>query len=132
MPGLIFKDASDEDTLQLLESLGNTISNTVVQVNDEDRLKLHLAAVFCNNFVNHIYALMESYCTKENIDFKLLLPLIQETSSRLSDSNASVAQTGPALRNDTATIEKHLDLLSAHPQLKEIYTLFTKSIQHQL
>jgi hypothetical protein len=75
---------------------------------------------------------MESYCTKENIDFKLLLPLIQETSSRLSDSNASVAQTGPALRNDTATIEKHLDLLSAHPQLKEIYMLFTKSIQHQL
>ena len=128
----IIIDASDEGTLQLLESLGNTISNTVVQVNDEDRLKLHLAAVFCNNFVNHIYALMESYCTKENIDFKLLLPLIQETSSRLSDSNASVAQTGPALRNDTATIEKHLDLLSAHPQLKEIYTLFTKSIQHQL
>lgn len=128
----IIIDASDSDTLHLLEALANTISNTVVQVNDEDRLKLHLAAVFCNNFVNHLYALMESYCQKEKLDFNLLIPLINETSSRLSERNASGAQTGPAIRNDVITIEKHLQLLAAHPQLKNIYTVFTKSIQEQL
>jgi hypothetical protein len=43
----------------------------------------------------------------------------------------SLAQTGPALRNDTVTIEKHTDLLRQHPQLKNLYLLFTKSIQQQ-
>jgi hypothetical protein len=41
----------------------------------------------------------------------------------------SDAQTGPAVRNDESTIAKHLQLLEAHPQLKEMYQLFTKSIQ---
>ncbi len=125
----IIIDASDEQTLQVLESLALSISDKVVQAGDEERGKLHLAAVFCNNFVNHIYAQMEMYCTKERLDFKLLIPLIQETANRLDEMAPSDAQTGPAVRNDESTIAKHLQLLEAHPQLKEMYQLFTKSIQ---
>jgi hypothetical protein len=91
-------------------------------------LKLHLAAVFCNNFVNHIYVLTEDYCKKETIDFKLLLPLIKETAERLEDISPSQSQTGPAIRNDRPTIEKHLALLQNHPQLQKIYSIFTESI----
>jgi predicted short-subunit dehydrogenase-like oxidoreductase (DUF2520 family) len=127
----IIIDASDEATLALLEELGDSISTRVVEVNDDQRAKLHLAAVVCNNFVNHLYSLIQEYCIKESLDFNLLLPLIRETSSRLENMDPSLAQTGPALRNDTVTIEKHTDLLRQHPQLKNLYLLFTKSIQQQ-
>ena len=53
---------------------------------DDQRLKLHLAAVLCNNFVNHLYALTERYCKMEGLDFQLLLPLIKETAARWSFS----------------------------------------------
>jgi len=38
-------------------------------------------------------------------------------------------QTGPAARGDEAVIQKHLQLLDDAPQLKNIYTLMTQSIQ---
>jgi predicted short-subunit dehydrogenase-like oxidoreductase (DUF2520 family) len=128
----ILIDANDEETLRELLSVAESISHSVVKADDEQRLKLHLAAVFCNNFVNHIYVLMEAYCKKEGLDFKLLIPLIQETAQRLDTMSPSIAQTGPAVRNDTATIEKHLKLLEADPSLKMLYQALTQSIQQQV
>lgn len=125
----ILVDGSDTPTKQLLLSLAYSVSTQVVEANDEQRLKLHLAAVFCNNFVNHIYFLMEQFCNQEGLDFRLLIPLIQETSRRLSHSSPSKAQTGPAIRKDITTLDKHLSILEEQPHLKELYLLFTRSIQ---
>lgn len=124
-------DASDPETLQLLEGLAHSISEKVVEGDDDYRLKLHLAAVFCNNFTNHLYALMEAYCEKEGIDFHLLIPLIQETAMRLNELLPSQAQTGPAVRKDRETIKKHLALLQSDARLRDVYELLTKSIQYQ-
>lgn len=121
-------DASDESTLHELEILAGSISDKVVKAGDEERLKLHLAAVICNNFVNHLYALAEGYCKKEGLDFHLLHPLIKETAARLNEIPPSASQTGPALRNDRTTIKKHLELLKEYPGLQKIYELLTESI----
>jgi len=122
-------DANDEQTLAELLRLGESISSMMVQAGDDQRLKMHLAAVFCNNFVNHIYALMEDYCRKEGIDFTLLTPLIEETALRIKEMAPSKVQTGPAVRNDSNTIKKHLQLLQSHPHLKKVYEVLTSSIQ---
>ena len=124
----ILIDASDKRTLHLLDVLAHTVSDRVYVAGDEMRLKMHLAAVMVNNFTNHLYALVEKYCRDEGLDFYLLLPLIKETASRLEDIPPSRTQTGPAVRNDTATIEKHLVLLEKFPQLKRLYEQFTDSI----
>lgn len=125
----ILIDASDRETLDLLDVLAHTISSQVYVANDAERLKLHLAAVMVNNFTNHLYSLVENYCHEEGLNFYLLLPLIEETASRLQDLSASKTQTGPAIRNDTITLEKHLELLKKYPQLRKVYALFTESIQ---
>lgn len=125
----IILDASDQETLQLLDDLAHSITDKVSTADDDHRLKLHLAAVFCNNFVNHIYTLMEVYCKKEGLDFQLLLPLIKETATRLDTLSPQKVQTGPAIRRDDTTISKHLHLLEGYPQLKELYQFFTRSIQ---
>ena len=124
-------DASDAGTLSQLDELAHSISEKVVNAGDEERLKLHLAAVFVNNFVNHLYALPESYCKSEGIDFSRLLPLIRETADRLTDLPPSKSQTGPAFRHDRETIHKHLQLLEKYPELKKIYEQMTESIEKQ-
>ncbi|MFN2458042.1 MAG: Rossmann-like and DUF2520 domain-containing protein [Chitinophagaceae bacterium] len=125
----IIIDASDKETLNTLTHLAESISATVLQAGDDERLKLHLAAVFCNNFVNHLYVLAEKFCRQEGLDFKLLVPLIKETALRVENTMPSEAQTGPASRYDMQTISKHLELLQQYPQLKNFYELFTQSIQ---
>jgi predicted short-subunit dehydrogenase-like oxidoreductase (DUF2520 family) len=129
----VFFEGNDEVAQKKLETLANSISSqTSTSTGDEYRLKLHVAAVFVSNFTNHLYALAESYCKKEGLDFRHLLPLIEETALRTRTTLPSQSQTGPAIRHDTETIEKHLELLKEHPRLKNIYTLLTESIQQSI
>ncbi|MEN9568895.1 MAG: hypothetical protein RL172_126 [Bacteroidota bacterium] len=121
-------DASNEQSLELIKQLAQSISDMVQQVNDADRLKLHLAAVVTNNFTNHLYALTHKFCADENLDFNMLLPLIEETTQRLHNHAPAGMQTGPAIRNDTATLDKHLRLLARHPDLRNVYLKLTDSI----
>jgi predicted short-subunit dehydrogenase-like oxidoreductase (DUF2520 family) len=127
----IIIDASDAQTFEQLTALAGSISEQVIVAGDEQRAKLHLAAVFCNNFVNHLFTLMQEYCKAEGLDFELLKPLIRETAMRIESLPPADAQTGPAIRHDQNTINAHLKLLQDHPGLAKFYNLFTQSIQQQ-
>ena len=123
-------DGNTEDDLALITEFANSISNHVQHAGDEQRLKMHVAAVMVSNFTNHLYALAKAYCLKEKVDFTMLLPLITAVAERLYEYEPAAVQTGPALRNDSATIQKHMALLQHHPSLKMMYALFTESIKN--
>jgi predicted short-subunit dehydrogenase-like oxidoreductase (DUF2520 family) len=126
----VYFEASDEKAAGTLGRLAGSISSKPPLTADgEDRLKLHVAAVIANNFTNHLYALAEQFCLKEKIDFRQLMPLIEETVQRLKTSSPADTQTGPAVRNDELTLQKHLDILKDHPHLKKVYSFLTESIQ---
>jgi len=128
----MFVDGSDEITKAKLTALADSIAPAqVAAASDAQRQQLHLAAVIVNNFTNHLYALAEDYCRKEGLDFKQLLPLIDETTARIKSVSPAQSQTGPAIRHDKETIQKHLALLKDYPQLKNIYLLLTESIQQE-
>ena len=122
-------ETENEQDYQLLENLGNCISKKVFQINSEQRKSLHVAAVFVCNFVNHLYQIGNEICEANQIPFEVLHPLIQETAQKILEITPKEAQTGPALRNDTKTIQKHLDFLSDE-NYTTIYKLLTQSIQN--
>lgn len=123
-------DGNTNDTVTLIEDFAKTLSPLVKRLAEEDRFKLHVSGVFVNNFTNHLYAVAEDFCSKENLDFKLLFPLIQSTAQRIKEISPKDIQTGPAHRNDVFTLDKHLRLLSAHPKLKYLYLKLTDSIMN--
>ena len=73
---------------------------------------------------------MEDFCQREGISFNMLKPLIKETAERIETVSPAAAQTGPAIRQDSNTLQKHLAMLESYPHLKAIYGLFTDSIAH--
>ena len=117
----------DED-LVLLEKLASIISDNVFIIDSEQRKYLHIAAVFTNNFVNHLYKIGFDICRENNIPNETLYPLILETAQKIVHTNPDNVQTGPALRNDKNIIGKHLNLLSG--EKKKIYQTLTESIQN--
>jgi predicted short-subunit dehydrogenase-like oxidoreductase (DUF2520 family) len=127
----IYVAGNDETARTQLQLLADGISfqPPAKTADDEQRLKLHVAAVLVSNFTNHLYALAEEYCKKEGIDFTQLRPLIEETALRIHESSPQQVQTGPAIRHDGETIKMHLSLLDSHPVLKNIYIFLTESIQ---
>ncbi len=121
-------DGNLEEVKQELSRFANTWSSQVAFANDEKRVSTHIAAVMVNNFSNHLFALTEEFCNKEGVDFRILLPLVQQTVSRLSAMPSALLQTGPAARGDIAVIDKHLQLLNRYPQLRNLYLKITESI----
>ncbi len=112
-----------------LEKLAKSISNSVNKIDGKQRKALHVSAVFVCNFTNHLYQIGNKICLENNIPFHILQPLIEETAQKIKSLSPKEAQTGPAVRNDTKTIEKHIDFLKDENQ-KEIYIILTKSIQN--
>lgn len=121
-------EAENDEDLNTLQQLALAIGKKTYPINSQQRKKLHVSAVFVNNFTNHLYKIGNDICKEHNIPFEILHPLIQETASKIKYLSPKEAQTGPAIRNDEKTIEKHLSLLNK--EQKKIYNLLTKSIQN--
>ena len=127
-PITILINGEDESTIETLEEFCSRWAEKVTTATDEDRQRLHIAAVFVNNFTNHLFAVAKKYCTDNALDFKLLLPLAAETFSKIKKANQAQIQTGPARRGDEETIKKHLKLLDQYPAAQELYQQLTESI----
>ncbi len=121
-------EGSDEATVDKLEALAKTISQNVHRVDEEQRKWIHVAAVFANNFTNHIYGVSESILLGHGLPFDILKPLIYRSIENLQQNSPAELQTGPAARGDMQTIEKHLMLLADDARLQKIYEILTQSI----
>lgn len=120
-------EANTPENKKFLRNVASILSDKVFEVDSEQRRALHLSAVFVNNFSNHLFALADDYCQKNDLPFEILRPLIKETVSKIETLDPISAQTGPALRNDKKTISAHLEMLDE--DTKKIYTILTESIQ---
>lgn len=125
----IFITAEDEEIRDRLIALAKQLSPQVFPLAEEQKAWLHLAAVFANNFSNHTLALSERICASAGISFAWLKPLIRRTLDQALATGPAASQTGPAVRNDQRTIEKHIELLRHHPEWQQLYALLTESIR---
>ena len=121
-------EAENKEDYLLLETVAKAIGVKTYTINSRQRKALHVAAVFVNNFTNHLYKIGNDICEEHQVPFEILHPLIQETSEKIKTLSPEKAQTGPAIRNDDKTIENHLELLEKKQQL--IYKLITQSIKN--
>jgi predicted short-subunit dehydrogenase-like oxidoreductase (DUF2520 family) len=122
-------ESENDSDFELLKKVAESISNSVFEINSQQRKALHISAVFVNNFVNHLYQIGNEICIENNVPFEILKPLILETANKVMSLSPKEAQTGPAKRNDTKTIEAHLDFLS-NENHTTIYKILTQSIQN--
>lgn len=112
-------EANTNEAQIKIKLLAQSISNNVHHVNSQQRVYLHLAAVFANNFSNSLYTSAAVLLKEQNLSLRLLHPLMIETALKAIELDSQTAQTGPAVRNDKHTIEKHLALLKSQPTLKK-------------
>jgi predicted short-subunit dehydrogenase-like oxidoreductase (DUF2520 family) len=122
-----FIEACDSDTLEAIKGIASKVSDHVLEMSSEKRKKLHLAAVFACNMVNHCYRLAEKVLEEEGIDFSLYMPLIQETANKVKELSPRQAQTGPMVRYDKKIMDAQIALINDE-RTRQIYRLMADSI----
>ena len=124
----LFIEASDEETRSVLKDLASSAGCLIFEAGTESRCMLHTAAVFVSNFTNHMLTAGKQISSVAGFSFDILVPLIRETIQKAIENSPENSQTGPAIRNDLITLEKHLELLSFSPELRRLYDEVSKSI----
>lgn len=124
----VFIEASSPENGKILGHIAEKISSQVTVLNSEQRLHLHVAAVFACNFVTHFYTVAGEVLKPQKVPLDVLKPLIMETAHKVQEMEPVKAQTGPAVRYDHDVIEKHLDTLEDFPEFKKIYKIVSESI----
>ena len=126
----LFVEASQQQDVELLTTLANSLSNNVYQYSSKQRQTLHLAAVFACNFSNYCYDMAQQIVDAEQVDFSLLYPLILETAEKATHNEPKQMQTGPAMRGDQNILNLHTQLLAAfnRADLAQVYALMSEGI----
>lgn len=124
----IFVTSDQSSISSMLLKLASSISDKVYEVNDDQRLKLHLSAVLTNNFMNHLAVKAKALLESNNLEYEMITPLLEMTFDKITRKPYNMTQTGPAKRGDALVLEKHIALLSNDPYLKEVYEAMSNSI----
>jgi len=123
-----YVEAVDPTDLDIVRQMAYSLSENVYETDSEQRLYVHLAAVFACNFSNHMYAIAYKLLQEKGLSFVPLLPLVDETVRKIHQLNPVGAQTGPARRWDRMIMNKHESLLKTCPAIADIYKKVSESI----
>ena len=117
--------------MRVLRCLAELLSDNIYELSSDERRWLHVAAVFCCNFTNHMATLASRLLEAHDIPFSVMLPLMEETIQKLHTLPPREAQTGPAARGDQSVMERHVRMLLEERQddLAELYKTISQSIQ---
>lgn len=121
-------EGNSAEVVATLKSLAEKLSHKTLEMSSAQRLILHVAAVFACNFTNHLYNIASGVLKQRGLDFELIRPLIAETAGKIQTNEPHKVQTGPAVRNDLATMSRHMEALKEQPQLAEMYRMLSESI----
>jgi predicted short-subunit dehydrogenase-like oxidoreductase (DUF2520 family) len=127
----IYIEASSESVLMKLRELAEKISGKISVLDSGKRMGLHIAGTFSCNFVNSLLSCAFDICDEFGINPCDLKPLVEKTVEKaFSSGNPKEMQTGPAVRGDTVTVEKHLNFLQANHGFQKVYALMSEYIMN--
>lgn len=129
----IFIEAALSKDLETLCDVAKEFSSKIYTYNSEQRMSLHLAAVFACNFTNYCYDMAYQVVSQHNVDFNLLHPLILETAKKATLNIPETVQTGPAVRGDLNIMNLHQNILNNFDgkALFDSYNLLSKQIMNK-
>ncbi|MBQ5635243.1 MAG: DUF2520 domain-containing protein [Alistipes sp.] len=125
----LFVEAEESETLKKAFAFASTLSDHVEKADASVREKIHLTGVLACNFVNNLYASAAEVLKSAALPFDVLAPVIEETAAKaIHSGNPASVQTGPAMRGDLPTLNRHRALIGENHLLRTIYDTISENI----
>jgi predicted short-subunit dehydrogenase-like oxidoreductase (DUF2520 family) len=121
----------DEAALRVAERLAAAVGAHVLRIPPGEKPRYHAAAVFASNFPTILMCLAEELLRDAGIPSDVarqaLHPLFASAVENLRGGTGASALTGPIVRGDVDTIERHLVALRAHPDALDAYRALSRA-----
>lgn len=118
------------DRKEQMWALARDLSPLCYEVSEEQRGRMHLAAVFACNFSNKMYDIAYNLLKEKNLPFEILLPLLRRTVEKVSEITPAEAQTGPAVRGDVNVMKTQWSELEDE-RLRDLYKMVSEMIMER-
>lgn len=108
-------EANQLELRSQLETLAKALDGKTIFIPKGQKALYHAALVFISNYTVTLYAIAQNLLKplssdQEAID-SALMTLLQATVNNIAEQGIPKALTGPLVRSDVGTIQKHLDML---------------------
>ncbi len=118
----------DARAIELGSELIKAFGGQPFQIDSEKKALYHASASIASNFLVTLFATAANLLPECGIDAatanRLLLPLVQATLDNIGQFGTQRGLTGPIVRGDQNTVEKHIaSLESSAPELLHLYQL---------
>lgn len=121
----------DVEARDIGERLARSIGSHVLHIPPGHKALYHAAAVFASNFPTVLMCLAEELLREIDIDAatarRALHPLFASAVENLRNGSGSKALTGPIVRGDAATVERHVRALEVHPDSLDAYRALSRA-----
>lgn len=124
-------EAGNKESEAPLLAFASSLSSQIKQVDYTQRQYYHLAAVWAGNFSQALFQTAYSLLKEHDLSPHLLKSMLQQQFQQLFDQAPYLSQTGPAVRHDVASMERHLALMTNQAELQALYQTLSKLIQAQ-
>lgn len=115
----------DDDARRVSERLAAAVGAHVLRIPPGEKPRYHAAAVFASNFPTVLMGLAEELLREVGIAPEIarqaLHPLFASAVENMRSGGGAAALTGPIVRGDVDTVERHLRALRAHPDTLDAY-----------
>lgn len=125
-PGITFGIEAPQPLQDVLVQMAHALGGYPLPLADTDKTVYHAAAVVASNYTVTLAAmaaqLFGTLGTSPEEALRALLPLMRTTLDNLQQQGLPDALTGPLVRGDTGTVQRHLEALDrADPRVGAFY-----------
>ena len=132
LPGSTVGIEADNDAWLFLSEMADSLGMNALRISVEDRALYHAASALVSNGTVGLMAaaanLWEALGVPRPEAMRALLPLLEGTVRNLEALGIPAALTGPVVRGDLGTIQRHVEALTARPGELAIYRALSDSL----
>jgi predicted short-subunit dehydrogenase-like oxidoreductase (DUF2520 family) len=129
----VFTEIRNNQFIEIINEFNKKLKIKSVEITAEVRKRIHLSAVFINNFTTACAVAANTVLDDPKL-FSYLKPILNQTVEKITNYNGDELvsiQTGPAKRRDWMIILEHLELLKSLASENQLYDAVTKYIQQK-
>lgn len=117
-------------------ALARALGARPIVINGQNKSLYHVATVFSSNFIVALLSITEDLLKESGLREEEAAVLSRDLAAsalqNIADNSLQIGLTGPVARGDTATVEIHQNTLKDKPEISQLYSGLTKTLQKMI